>query len=507
MKIYLSALIFLGTIIFLILATKYATGNNKNTKAPPEPAGSWPVIGHLRLIGGGNRLVHRTLGDMADKYGPILSLRLGIHRALVVSDWEAVKECFSTKDRVFLQRPPSLALKIMGYDHAMFGFAPYGKYWRDMRKLAMVELLSNRRLELMKQVRDSEVTSFGKELYKKAVKNGGSVVVEMKESIGDLAMNVIVRMIAGKRYFGDGKEDNSEESRRCQKAFSDFSYLIGLFLVSDAVPFLGWLDSMMGTVGKMKRTAREIDSVLVNWVKEHRQKRLSGKIDEEEQDLIHVMLSKMDSDQISSLHDIDTVVKANCLSLLLGGSDTTVITITWALSLLLNNPNVLKKAQEELDDCVGMHRLVDESDINNLAYLQAIVKETLRLYPAAPLGPPREAMEDCEIAGFHLHRDPRIWSNPLEFYPERFLTEHTNVDVRGMDFEYTPFGSGRRMCPGVTFALQIVHLILARLLQGFELRTVSDTTVDMSESPGMTLPRAAPLDVVLKPRLSCCIYD
>ncbi|KAJ4827441.1 hypothetical protein Tsubulata_011095 [Turnera subulata] len=495
-------------------------GIKRNRKTPPEPAGSWPVIGHLHVLAAGDRLVHRTLGEMADKYGPILSLRLGIHRALVVSDWEAVKECFSTNDLVFLDRPPSLALKIMGYNQAMFGFAPYGKYWRDMRKLAMVELLSNRRLELMKHVRDSEVTSFGKELYKKAVKNGGSVVVEMKESMGDLAMNIIVRMIAGKRYFGDSREDNNEESRRCQKAFCDFLHLVGLFLVSDAVPLLGWLDSVMATVGKMKRTAREIDSVLGSWVNEHRQKRLKGSIEEEEQDFIHVMLSMMDGDQISSLHDTDTIIKANCLSLLLGGSDTSMITIIWAISLLLNNPNVLKKAQDELDDCVGKHRLVDESDIKNLVYLQAIVKETLRLYPAGPIGAPREAMEDCEIGGFHvpagtrlfvnmwkLHRDPRIWSNPLDFHPERFLTEHINMDVRGTDFEYTPFGSGRRMCPGVTFALQVVHLTLARLLQGFELRTETDTPVDMSECPGMTLPRATPLAVVLKPRLSSSIYD
>ncbi|KAJ4845112.1 hypothetical protein Tsubulata_030344 [Turnera subulata] len=521
-EIYLSAFLFLiGTTIFLILATKYASRNKKHRKTLPEPAGSWPVIGHLHVLAGGNRLVHRTLGDMADKYGPILSLRLGIHRALVVSDWEAVKECFSTNDRLFLSRPTCLAVKIMGYNHVIFGFAPYGKYWREIRKLAMVELLSHRRLELMKHVRDTEVSLFVKQLHRKAEKNGGSFVVEMKEPIGDLTMNIIVRMIAGKRYnSGDSIEGNNEESRRCQKAFSDFFHLMGLFLVSDAVPFLGWLDSVKGTVGKMKRTAREIDGVLGSWVNEHRQKRLKGSITQEEQDFIHVMLSMMDGGQISSVGDTDTTIKATCLNLLLGASDTTVITLTWALSLLLNNPKVLKKAQDELDDCVGKNQLVDEADIKNLVYLQAIVKETLRLYPPAPLGAPREAMEDCEIAGFHvpagtrlfvnmwkLHRDPRIWSNPLEFQPERFLTEHINVDVGGMDFEYTPFGSGRRMCPGVTFGLQVVHLTLARLLQGFELRTASDAPVDMTESPGSTTPKATPLDVLLRPRLCSTIYE
>ncbi|KAJ4826984.1 hypothetical protein Tsubulata_038906 [Turnera subulata] len=516
----LHVFLLIPAIIFLFLASKYAKRNKKKViKTPPEPAGSLPVIGHLHVLGGGDKLLHRTLGDMADKYGPILSLRLGIHQAIVVSDWEAVKECFSANDRVFLSRPMSLAVEIMGYNQAMFSFAPDGKYWRDMRKLAMVELLCNRRLELLKHVRDTEVTSLVKELYKKAVKNGGSTVVEMKESIGDLAMTIIVRMITGKRYSGGSEEGNTEESRRCQKAISDFFYLVGLFLDTDAVPFLGWLDSVMGIVGKMKRTAKEIDMVLGSWVNEHRQKRLNGSIKEEEQDLIHVMLPMMDSGQISSVVDTDTTIKANCMSLLLGGNDTTVITITWALCLLLNNLHVLKKAQDELDERVGKDRLVSESDIKDLVYLQAIVKETLRLYPAAPLGAPRVAMEDCEIAGFHvpagtrlfvnmwkLHRDPRIWSNPLEFHPERFLRENANMDVRGTDFEYVPFGSGRRMCPGVTFGLQVAHLTLARLLQGFELRTVTDAPVDMTESPGLTMPKATPLDVVLRPRLSTTVY-
>ena len=206
-------------------------------------------------------------------------------------------------------------------------------------------------------------------------------------------------------------------------------------------------------------------------------------------------------------------------NLILGAQDTTLVTLTWAISLLLNNPHKLKKAQEELDIQVGKHRQVKESDIKQLLYLQAIVKETLRLYPAGPLSVPREAMEDCTVAGFHvrartrlfvnlwkLHRDPSIWSNPLEFQPERFLTEHAHLDVRGQNFEFIPFGSGRRSCPGISFALQVVQLTLARLLHGFNLERVSEELVDMSESPGMTIPKATPLEVILLPRLPSMLY-
>lgn len=204
-------------------------------------------------------------------------------------------------------------------------------------------------------------------------------------------------------------------------------------------------------------------------------------------------------------------------ALILGGSDTTSGTLTWAISLLLNNRHALKKAQEELDQQVGKERAVDESDTQNLVYLQAIIKETLRLYPAGPLLAPREAMEDCTISGYHvpagtrlminawkIQRDPRVWENPSAFQPERFLPghgAHADVDVRGQQFELIPFGSGRRSCPGASSALQVLHLTLARLLHAFELATPLDQPVDMSESPGLTIPKATPLKVLLSPRL------
>ncbi|KAJ9135580.1 hypothetical protein P3X46_032749 [Hevea brasiliensis] len=347
---------------------------------------------------------------MADELGPIFSIRLGIHRAVVVSNWKVAKECFTTNDKVFLARPKSLAVKIMGYDHAMLGFAPYGQYWRDMRKLAVVELLSNRRLQLLRHVRDTETNFFIKTLYQESVKNGGRAVVEMKERFEDLAVNIIAKKVSGKRYSGGSNGIKDKESRQFCKALKDFFYLTGLFLASDTVPFLGWLDLVKGYVGDMKRTAKEMDEVLGRWVKKHREQRLKGGIKEEEQDFIHVMLSVMDDGKISA-NEIDNIIKGTCLSLILGGNDTTVITLTWALSLLLNNRIVLKKAQDELDIQVGKHQRVEESHVKNLVYLQAIVKETLRLYPATPLSVQREAMEDCMIAGFHIPAGTRLFVN------------------------------------------------------------------------------------------------
>ncbi|KAK8360526.1 hypothetical protein V6Z11_A04G172600 [Gossypium hirsutum] len=475
------------TLIITILVTVIlVNGNKQQQRRPPEPVGALPFIGHLHLLGK-SQLLHRKFADMADEYGPAFVIRLGVHRALVVTNWEVAKECFTTNDKVFPTRPKSLAVKYMG-----------------------------RRLELLKHVHDTEISSFIKELCEESMKNGGSAVLEIKERIGDLATNIIVRMIAGKRYCGI-KESCSEESRRWQKALGDFFYLTGLFLVSDLIPFLGCLDVVMGNIGKIKRTAKELDFVLENWVKEHRERRLNKGI-EGDQDFVDVMLSIMDENNVTT-QEADDTIKATCLSLVLGGIDTNVVTLTWAISLLLNNRHVLKKAQEELDIHVGNQRQVEESDIANLVYLQAIIRETLRLYPATPILVPREAMEDCTVAGFHipagtrllvnlwkLQRDPRIWHKPLDFLPERFLSDHANIDVRGQNFELIPFGSGRRICPGITFALHFQHLTLARLLHGFKRGTVSDKAVDMCENPGITVPKATPLEVTITPKLPSMLY-
>ncbi|RVX15241.1 Cytochrome P450 82C4 [Vitis vinifera] len=136
-----------------------------NSKIAPEATAAWPIIGHLHLLGGSDQLPHITLGNMADKYGPVFTIRLGVHRALVVSSWEMAKECLTTNDQAASSRPELLASKHLGYNYAMFGFSPYGSYWREVRKIISLELLSNRRLELLKDVRASEVVTSIKELY------------------------------------------------------------------------------------------------------------------------------------------------------------------------------------------------------------------------------------------------------------------------------------------------------------------------------------------------------
>lgn len=206
--------------------------------------------------------------------------------------------------------------------------------------------------------------------------------------------------------------------------------MFGIFIPSDSFPFLKWLD-LGGFEKAMKKTAKVLDEMIHEWLTQHKLRRSCGEIEKEEQDFMDVMLSIFkDGDEELSGRDGDSVIKATCLSMILAGSDTTAMAMIWALSLLLNNPEKLEKTQLELEEQIGMQRQVEESDIKNLTYLQAIMKETLRLYPAAPLSIPHESMEDCTVVGYHipartrlivnlhkLQRDSTVWENPSEFQP------------------------------------------------------------------------------------------
>ncbi|CAJ1929820.1 unnamed protein product [Sphenostylis stenocarpa] len=505
-----------GVLIYRLKRTH--SGHEKICSAP-QAGGAWPIIGHLHLFGS-HQHTHKTLGMMAEKHGPIFTIKLGSYKVLVLSSWEMAKECFTVHDRAFSTRPCVAASKLMGYNYAMFGFTPYGPYWREMRKLATIELLSNHRLELLKSTRTSELEAATKDLYKLWAREGcpnGGILVDMKQWFGDLAHNIVLRMVKGKPYYG--ASDDYAEAKRYKKTMRDCMSLFGVFVLSDAIPFLRWLD-INGYEKAMKRTASELDPLVEGWLEEHKRERGFSVNGKEEQDFMDVMLNVLQDKEISG-YDSDTVIKATCLNLILAGSDTTMITLIWVLSLLLNHQIELEKAQDELDTYIGKDRNVEESDITKLVYLQAIVKETMRMYPPSPLITLRAAMEDCTFscgshvpAGTHLmvnawkiHRDGRVWSDPHDFKPERFLTSHNDVDVKGKNYEFVPFGSGRRACPGDSLALRVVHLTLARLLHSFTVALPSNKVVDMTESVGLTNLKATPLEVLLTPRLDTKLYE
>nr|ABB20912.1 P450 mono-oxygenase [Stevia rebaudiana] len=511
--------ILVVTAFFLQISKRKKVDTTKNKLLPPKAKGAWPLIGHLPLLGK-NRIAHRVLGDLADKYGPIFTIKLGVYQVLVVSSADAVKDCFTTSDKAFASRPKSTAVEIMGYNYAMFGLAPYGEYWRQVRKIAVLEILSQKRVDMLEWARVSEVRTSTNEVYdawRVNKENEGSdmVLVDMKQWFTNLILNVLVRIISGKRF-----PFKSVEGIRFQKMEKKLFELLGAFVVSDLIPSMKRFD-IGGYQKQMKMAAEEINDIMEGWLNNRKTQKESGEQKEGDQYFMDVLISvlKDASDADFPGYDHDTVIKATCMALLAAGSDTTSVTIIWALALLLNHPEKMKIAQDEIDKHVGRDRLVEESDLKNLVYINAIIKETMRLYPAAPLSVPHEAMEDCVVGGYHIPKgtrllpnfwkiqhDPNIWPEPYEFKPERFLSTHKDVDVKGKHFELLPFGTGRRMCPAITFVLQILPLTLANLIQQFEIRKPSNDPIDMTESAGLTTKRATPLDVLIAPRLSLKMY-
>ncbi|KAK1412551.1 hypothetical protein QVD17_33903 [Tagetes erecta] len=513
---YSLASIFFVTLI--VLLHNYFNKKSVNHE-PPKAKGAWPIIGHLHLLGG-SRLTHHVLGDMADKYGPIFTIKMGVHKALVVSNAEIAKECYTTNDKIFATRPKSKAGEIMGYNYALIGVAPYGDYWRKVRKLMTLEVFSQRRVEMLEHVRVSELKSSMNDIYEAWVKNKNKlesevVKVDMSGWFGSLILNVVLEIIFGKRF-----PLNHKEGIRSQKAVRNFFELLGTFVASDFIPLLNGFD-VGGYKRKMKIAWKEMDEILEGWVKEHQR---DDDHDEKRQQnheatlFINAVLSIVQDDFPG--YDHPAVIKATCMGILIAGLDSTATTLIWALSLMLNNPNTLKAAQDEIDEHVGRERLVEQKDTNKLMYLQAVIKETLRLHPPGPLSLPHQATEDCVVSGYDipkgtrlfvnlwkLHRDPNVWPDPLEFKPERFLTSHKDIDLRGKHFELLPFSSGRRICPGMFFALESLPLTLATVLQQYTMTKPSSEPIDMTESLGHTNTKAMPLEVLMAPRLSLDMYS
>ncbi|XP_019186129.1 PREDICTED: cytochrome P450 CYP82D47-like [Ipomoea nil] len=508
-------------VVLFFLCNTLLSKPKHNQKMAPEPAGAWPIIGHLHLLAGGRKPPHLILASLADKYGPIFRLRLGAHPVVVVSDAKTAQECFTVKDKKLATRPRALASEIMGYNYGMLGITPYGAYWREMRKIVVLELLSNRRTELLRPLRKSHIGRSIKRAFDHWSENkdavSGAAAMEMRQWFGSLVMNMSVSMLFG--------EDEVVEESKFQRASRRLFELFGAAVVADFIPWLRWLD-IGGHEKAMRETAMEMESFAERWMEEHKRKRKSKSSKEEEADFMDTMLSLFETTASSSHqsrlpggYDTDQIIKSTCLAMLLAATDTTSVTLIWALSLVLNNYEVLERIQDELDTHVGKERRVEESDLKELIYLQAVIKETMRLYPAVPLSVPHEAMEDCIINNYHIqkgtrlitnfvkiHRDPKVWAKPDEFRPERFLTHHKDVDVRGNNFELIPFGSGRRMCPGISLALEIVQLALASLVHGFDMRRISNEPIDLTESCGLTNFKATPLQALLIPRLESNLY-
>ncbi|XP_059454361.1 cytochrome P450 81Q32-like [Corylus avellana] len=494
---------YILVFLFLYFLTKHLV--QKSRRLPPSPALSLPIIGHLYLF---KKPLHRTLAKLANQYGPVLFMRLGSRPAIIVSSPTLAEECFTKNDIVFANRPRLLAGKHLGYNYTTLAWAPYGHHWRNLRRIASLELLSSNRLQMFYSIRVDEVKSLIRRLCQRS--EGGDQfdqAVDMKSTFFELTLNVMMRMIAGKRYYGE-KVAELEKAKKFKKIVMESFELSGATNIGDFLPVFKWVGSR-GLEKRLVVLQGKRDKFMQDLIEEHRRRREGDPASDRERGntMIDVLLSLQEAEPE---YYTDEIIRGMTLVMLSAGTDTSAGTMEWTLSLLLNNPKILVKAQAEIDNLVGQSRLIEESDIAKLPYLCDIINETLRMYPAAALLPPHESSNECTVGGYHvphgtlllvnawaIHNDPNIWEEPRKFNPERFQ----DLEAERKDgIMLLPFGVGRRGCPGEGFAMRIVGLALGSLIQCFEWRRVGKEMVDMSEGGGLTMPKAQPLLAMCRPR-------
>ncbi|KAI3772562.1 hypothetical protein L6452_03751 [Arctium lappa] len=494
-------ILFLLPLISIFFILRSSTSSSRcKSRLPPTPF-SLPVIGHLHLLA---PIPHQALHKLSTQYGSVFRFFLGSVPCVAVSSPEIAKEFLKTHESSYLDRPRNSTIVYLTYGSKDFMFAPYGSYWKLMKKLVMSELLNGRTLDLLLPVRHDEINRFINSLSKNAKLEKA---VDLKGELLKLTNNMISRMLMSERC-----SEDEDEAGDIRKLVTEISEISGKFNLTDYIWFCKNLD-LQGFGKRVKEIHRRFDVLVEKIIVEHEDERRK-KDKDEMKDVLDMLLKISEDDNIEMKLTRDNI-KAFILNLFVAGTDTTALTIEWGLAELINHPKIMKKAVEEIDRVVGKTRLLEESDIQNLPYLQAIVKETLRLHPTAPMIL-RTSTEDCTVGGYHipakttvfvnvwaLGRDPKNWDDPLVFNPERF--EENQVDVRGQHFHMLPFGSGRRMCPGTSLAMQVAQVTLGAMVQCFEWRVGEEGRVDMKEGLGITLPRANPLVCVPVVRLDSVI--
>ncbi|KAL2472417.1 Cytochrome [Abeliophyllum distichum] len=488
-----STLIFLVPLIFFLLQFKKSIKSKAHKNFPPGPK-KLPIIGHLHLI---SSLPYRSYRDLAKTYGPIMQLQLGELPILVISSPEIAKSVLKDHDPCFADRPQTIALKIMWYDYIDIAFAPYGNYWRQMRKICIIELLSPKNVRSFGSIRNDEVSRLIK-----YIRSSLGQPINLNEKTTSLTSSITCRAA-----FGKVCKDSGTFIKLMNKAIE----LAGGLVIADFFPSSKIVNTLSWSKIRLLMMRCKMDVILDNILNEHKDSisKRNGEFGNE--DLVDVLLRVKESGELD-LPINDANIKAIIYDIFTGGTETSSSTINWTMAELIKNPRVMAKAQAEVREIFKGSKIIDENKIRNLKYLKLVIKEALRLHPPIPLVP-RCSREEIEISGYTIpvkiqvfinnwamQRDPKYWSNPENFEPERF--EKSSIDFVGGDFQFLPFGPGRRVCPGMTFGLANVELPLAQLLYNFDWKLpngIEPEDLNMIENPGITSSRKENLYVIATP--------
>ncbi|KAA8542543.1 hypothetical protein F0562_023695 [Nyssa sinensis] len=395
--------IVIGFILYYLLNLR--TLLNRHPRPLPPGPKPWPVIGNLPHLG---PMPHHSIAAMARTYGPLMHLRLGFVDVVVAASASVAVQFLKTHDANFSNRPPNSGAKHIAYNYQDLVFAPYGPRWRMLRKICSVHLFSAKALDDFRHVRQEEVA-----ILTGALASGGKTAVNLGQLLNVCTTNALGRVTVGRRVFGDGSGGGDAKAEEFKDMVVELMVLAGVFNIGDFVPALEWLD-LQGVAAKMKKLHARFDSFLSAIIEEHKIT-ISGVAGgpQKHTDFLSTLISlKDDTDADAEGGKLtDTEIKALLLNLFTAGTDTSSSTVEWAIAELIRHPKILAQAQKELDSIVGPDRLVTESDLAQLPFLQAIIKETFRLHPSTPLSLPRIAAESCEINGYYIPKGSTLLVN------------------------------------------------------------------------------------------------
>ncbi|XP_077216081.1 desmethyl-deoxy-podophyllotoxin synthase-like [Tasmannia lanceolata] len=498
--LFLSFPLIFAFLLFFFMLMK--VGNRSKTqnpvpKLPPGPR-NLPIIGSLHHLLAS--LPHHSLLSLAKKHGPLMHLKLGQVSTIVISSPEVAREIMKTQDLNFSNRPPLFLAQVSLYNQRDIVFAPYGDYWRQLRKICILELLSAKRVRSFHHVREEEISN-----VIQSISSANESTVNLSKMLLSFSKNITSRTAFG------NKGVDHERFISAVKESLEFS---GGFNVADFFPSLKFISVITGTKYRLERLHRKFDAVLNDIIKQHKESKMrkTKQDDHEAEDLVDVLLRLQEDGELEFSLEMDSI-KAVILDMFAGGTETSSTVIEWAMVELMRNPSVMEKAQAEVRNFLKGKKKITESEIDELSYLKLVIKETMRLWPPLPMLVPRESIERCEINGYEIPkktrvlvnawaigRDPRHWENPEEFYPERF--SHSSIDFKGQHFELIPFGAGRRGCPGMLFGLATTELALANLLYYYDWKLpngMKGEDLDMREAFGLTLARKSSLNLIATP--------